>query len=138
MAQYQYLMAIGRDSGRSTLSHSCEFACQQRVLKIFPGHDYLRSEDGVVWLWHFLVNLHIYDSPFYFATSQSQCLMAIGRDSGSNIMCHSRGFALLPGRGYLCYKDRVVWLRHFMINLEFAYIYIYIYLYKYIDIYINI
>ena len=26
----------------------CRFACQQRVLKTFPGPGYLRSEDGVV------------------------------------------------------------------------------------------
>ena len=45
-AQSQYLMMIGRDSGLSTLCHSCGFACQQRVLKTFPGSDYLRSEDG--------------------------------------------------------------------------------------------
>ena len=51
---------IGRDGGLSTLCHSCGFACQQRVLKTFPGPDYLRSEDGVVWLWHSLVNLYIY------------------------------------------------------------------------------
>ena len=34
---------IGRDGG-----FSCGFACQQRVLKTFPGPGYLRSEDGVV------------------------------------------------------------------------------------------
>ena len=42
------------------LCHSCRFACQQRVLKKFPGPGYLHSEDGVVWLWHSLVNLYIY------------------------------------------------------------------------------
>ena len=42
------------------LCHNCGFACQQRVLKMFPGPGYLRSEDGVVWLWHPLVNLYIY------------------------------------------------------------------------------
>ena len=36
------------DGGLSTLCHSCGFACQQRVLKTFPGPGYLRSEDGVV------------------------------------------------------------------------------------------
>ena len=51
---------IGRDGGLSTLCHSCGFACQQRVLKTFPVPDYLRSEDGVVWLWHLLVNLYIW------------------------------------------------------------------------------
>ena len=28
----------------------CGFACQQRVLKTFPGPGYLYSEDGLVWL----------------------------------------------------------------------------------------
>ena len=39
---------IERDGGLSTLCHSCRFACQQRVLKTFPGPGYLHSEDGVV------------------------------------------------------------------------------------------
>ena len=39
---------IGRDGGLSTLCHSCGFACQQRVLKTFPGPSHLHSEDGVV------------------------------------------------------------------------------------------
>ena len=39
---------IGRDGGLNTLRHSCGFACQQRVLKTFPGPGYLHSEDGVV------------------------------------------------------------------------------------------
>ena len=48
---------IGRDGGLRTLCHSHGFACQQRVLKTFPGTGYPRSEDGIVWLWHSLVNL---------------------------------------------------------------------------------
>ena len=43
---------IGKDGGLNTLCHSCGFACQQRVLKTFPGPGYLHSKDGVVWLWH--------------------------------------------------------------------------------------
>ena len=39
---------IGMDGGLSTLCHSCGFACQQRVLKTFPGSGYLHSKDGVV------------------------------------------------------------------------------------------
>ena len=39
---------IGRDGGLSTLCHSSGFACQQRVLKEFPGTDYLHSKDEVV------------------------------------------------------------------------------------------
>ena len=38
---------IGENDGLSTLCHSCRFACQQRVLKTFPGLDYVCSEDGV-------------------------------------------------------------------------------------------
>ena len=46
--QSQYLMVIGRDGGLSTLCHSCGFACQQRVLKTFPGPGYPYSKDGIV------------------------------------------------------------------------------------------
>ena len=42
------LRVDGEGGGLSTLCHSCGFACQQRVLKTFPGPGYLRSEDGVV------------------------------------------------------------------------------------------
>ena len=42
------------------LCHSCGFACQQRVLKLFPSPGYLCSEDGVVWLWHWLVYIYTY------------------------------------------------------------------------------
>ena len=41
-----YKVYIYIDGGLSTLCHSCGFACQQRVLKTFPGPGYLRSEDG--------------------------------------------------------------------------------------------
>ena len=51
---------IGRDGGLSTLCHSCVLAFQQRVLKTIPGSGYLHSEDGVVWLWHPLLNLYIW------------------------------------------------------------------------------
>ena len=39
---------IGSDGGWSTLGHSYGFACQQRVLKMFPGPGYLHSNDGLV------------------------------------------------------------------------------------------
>ena len=42
------LRLIGKDGGLNTLCHSCGFACQQRVLKTFPGPGYLHSKDGVV------------------------------------------------------------------------------------------
>ena len=38
---------IGRDGGLSTLCYSCKFACQQSVLKTFPGPGLLSSNDGV-------------------------------------------------------------------------------------------
>ena len=44
------LVLTGRNGGLTTLCHSFGFACQQMVLKTFPGPDYLRSEDGVVLL----------------------------------------------------------------------------------------
>ena len=47
-AQSQCLMVIGTDGGLSSLCHSCGFACQQKVLKTFPGPGYLRSENGVI------------------------------------------------------------------------------------------
>ena len=46
--QSQYLILIERDGGLSTLCHSCSFACQQRVLTMFPGPCYLRCEGGIV------------------------------------------------------------------------------------------
>ena len=36
--------------GLSTLGHSCRFACQQRVLKKFPGSGYSHSVDEAVWV----------------------------------------------------------------------------------------
>ena len=51
---------IRTDGGLSTLCRCSRFASQQRVLKTFPSPGYLRSEDGVVWLWHLLLNLYIW------------------------------------------------------------------------------
>ena len=51
---------IWKDGGLSTVCHSCGLACQQSVLKTFFGPGFVLSEDGVVWLWHPLVNLSIY------------------------------------------------------------------------------
>ena len=45
----------------SDLCHSCRFACQQRMLKTFPGPGSLCAGDEVVWLWHLLANfIYIY------------------------------------------------------------------------------
>ena len=54
------LRLMRRDVGLSTLFHSCGFACQQRVLKTFPGPGYLHSEDGIVRLWHIYIYIYIY------------------------------------------------------------------------------
>ena len=98
---------IGRISGLSTLRHSYRLACQQRVLKMFPGSDYLHYKDGIVSLSPFLVTVDIYSSPFYLATAQSQCPMMIGRNSGLSTLCHNCRFAcqqkvlkMFPGPGF--------------------------------------
>ena len=115
MAQSQRLIVIGKDGGLSTLRPSCGFACQPRVLKMFPGPGHLLYEDGVVQLRHFLVNLYMYSSPFYLATVQSQCLAVIEMDGGLNPLCHSCRFVChqkvlktFPGPGYLGSEDVVV------------------------------
>ena len=99
----------------STLCYICGFTCHERVLKAFSGLYYFRSEDGVVWLCHFLVNLHIYGSPYYPATAKSQCLMVIWRDSGLSTSCHScrlgcqqRVIKMFPGAGYLWFEDEAI------------------------------
>ena len=115
---------IGRDGGLSTLCHSCGFACQQRVLKTFPGPGYLHSKDGVVWLWHPLVNLYIWLTISSCYSSIPLALGLIGRDGGLSTLCHSCGFAcqqrvlkMFPGPGYLHSEDGVVWLWHSLVNL---------------------
>ena len=131
------LRVVGRDGGLSTLCHSCRFACQQRVLNMFPGPGYFHSEDGVVWLWHPLVNLYIWLTISSCYGSIPLALGLIGRDGGLSTLCHSCGFACqqrvlktFPGPGYLRSKDGVVWLWHLLVNLcVCVYIYIYIYIY---------
>ena len=120
---------IGRDRGLSTLCHSCGFACQQRVLKTFPGPRYLRSKDCVVWLWHLLVNLYIWLTISSYYGSIPLASRLIWRDRDLSTLCHSCGFAChqgvlkrFPSPGYLRSKDGVVWLWHMI------YIYIYIYI----------
>ena len=87
------LRLIGRDGDLSTLWNSCRFACEQRVLKTFPGPGYLRSEDGVVWLWHLLVNLYIWLTISSCYGSIPLVLGLIGRDGGLSTLCHSSRFA---------------------------------------------
>ena len=45
--------------------HNCEFACQQRVLKTFPGPGYFHSDDGVVYAYIYIymyIYIYIYPS----------------------------------------------------------------------------
>ena len=113
------LVLIKIDGTLSTLSHSCGFASQQRVLKTFSGTDYLHSEDSVVWLCHPLVNLYVWItiSPCHGTI----CLASgsIGRDGGLSTLCHNCRFAcqkrvlkMFPCPGYLHSEDGLVWLWH--------------------------
>ena len=111
----------------STLCYICGFTCHERVLKTFSGLYYFRSEDDVCWLCHFLVNLHIYGSPYYPATAQSQCLMVIWRDSGLSsscnsyrLVCQQRVTKMFSGAGYLCFEDDSIWIWHFLVNLHIS------------------
>ena len=42
------LMLIERDGGLSTLCHNCGFDYKDKVVKTFPGLDYVCCKDGVV------------------------------------------------------------------------------------------
>ena len=84
---------IGRDSGCSTLCKSCGVACQQRVLKTFPGPGYLQSGDGVVWLWHPLVNCYTWFTISFCYGSIPLALGLIGRVGDLSTLCNSYGFA---------------------------------------------
>ena len=83
---------IERDGGLSTLCHSCGCSCQQRVLKTLPDPGYGRYEDGVVWLWHLLVNLYIWLIISSCYRSILLTLGLIGRDGGLRTLCHSCGW----------------------------------------------
>ena len=60
----------------------------QRSIKTFFGIGYFCSEDRVVWIWHFLVNLLIYLGHHFFTIAQSQCLLMIGSYDGLNTLYH--------------------------------------------------
>ena len=117
------LRLISGDGGSCALCHSSGFTCQQKVLKTFNSLGYLCSEDGVVWLWHQLVN-------FYIGITISSCygsiplaLGLIGSDGGFRTLCHScqiasqqRVLKIFPCPGYLCSENGVVWLWHRLVN----------------------
>ena len=66
---------------------------------------------------------YIYGSPFYLATSQSQCFIAIGRDGDLSTQCHNCGFAYqhrvlktFPGLGYLRSEVIIIYLYFILFN----------------------
>ena len=108
---------ITRGGGLSILCQSFRFCSQKRVLKTFPRPGYLRSDDGVVWLWHLLVYLYIWLS---ISSSYGSIPFALGlimNDGGLSNLCHSyRGFfqhrvvKSFPSPDYLPSEVHVVWL----------------------------
>ena len=88
---------IGRYGSLSTLYYGCGFTCQQGVQKTFHGPGYLHSKDGVVWLWHSVVNLYTWLTILYCYVSIHLALGLIGRDGGLITLCHCCG--LLFSRG---------------------------------------
>ena len=118
------LEPIGRDGVWKTLCHSGGFACQQGVLKTFPAHGYVPSKDGVVWLWHSLVNLYIRLDILSCSDSIPLALGLIRRDvglstrsHGCGFPCHHKALKKFPGSGYLSSEGGVVWLWHSVVNL---------------------
>ena len=103
------------------------------VIKTFPVPNYLSSKDGVVWLFHLLLNLHIYSSLFHDATAQSlgpkcwrqklwfECSVSYARSHSCRFDYQQRVMKSFPDIGYLCSRDSVVWLRHVVLHI---YIYI--------------
>ena len=106
------LVLIRRNSGLSTLCHSCRFACQQRVLKTVPGPGYLHSGDGVLWLWHSLVYFYMY------------------------IQCHW-GFVLKIAymHNVLCFASMIMFLDGLYVDPDFLlYLFLFIHLLIFVDL----
>ena len=80
---------IVRDSRLTILCWTCGFACQQSLLKTFPGPGYLHTDDRVVWLWHPLVNLYVWHTISSCYRSIPLALVLIVRDGGLSALCHS-------------------------------------------------
>ena len=136
---------IERDGGLSTLCHSCGCSCQQRVLKTLPDPGYRRYEDGVVWLWHLLVNLYIWLIISSCYRSILLTLGLIGRDGGLRTLCHSCGWRVcLSPEGaknvsWSWLSPLRVWGSLTMaFTGKFIYIYIYIHTHEHTCTYIQI
>ena len=116
----------GADGGLSTLSHGCGLACQQMVVQTFPLWWSLHSDDGVVWLWHPLVNWYIWLNISSCYGSIPLAWGLIGSYCGLSTLCQSCVFACqkrvlktIPGSGCLHSESGVVWLWH---RLEYLYV----------------
>ena len=114
---------IGRGDVLNTLCHSGGFACQERMLKTFSGPVFYHSKDGVVWLWHLLVNLYLWLTISSWYGSIPLGLGLIGRDTGLSTLGHSCGLAFqqsvlkaFPASGYLHSENGVVRLWHPLVN----------------------
>ena len=119
---------IGWDCRLSTLCHRSGFVCQEWVLETFPGAGYVWSEDGVIWLWHPLVNLYIWLTISSCYGSIPLALGLIGRDGGFRSLCYGWRFGsqqrvqkLFPGPGYLWSEVWEVWLWYPLVNFYIWY-----------------
>ena len=119
---------IGRDHGVSTLRYASGFACQQGLLKTFPGRGYIHSEDGEVWLWHSLVNLYICLTNLSCYSSITLPLGLNWWDGSLSTLCHGLVFSCqqrvletFPGPWYICLEYGVVWPWHSLVSLYMAY-----------------
>ena len=118
------LWFITRGGGLSILCQSFIFCSQKWVLKTFPLPDYLRSEDGVVWLWHLLVHFYTWLSISSSYASIPFVLGLIMSDGGLSTLCHSywvffqhRVVKSFPGPGYLPSEGHVAWLWYLLVTL---------------------
>ena len=116
-------MLIRKDVALRTLCHSRVFPCHRRVLKFFSGPGYVHSEDGVVWLWHPLVNLYVWLTISSRYGSIPLGLGLIARDGGLSTLCHSSDFACQErklktflGAGHLHSVDGIAWVWHPFVN----------------------
>ena len=78
--------------------------------------------------------------PVEFFSAQELCSAVIFVMPWSLVVLFAVGNCLLPedtklftDPGYCRFKDRLVWLWHFLVNLNFIYTYIYLYIYIYIS-----
>ena len=99
--------------------------CQQRVLKTFPCPGYLHANDGLVWLWHLLVNLYIWLTISFCYPSLPFYLGLMGRDGNLSTLCNSFRFPCqqsvletLSNPGYFSSEDGAFLVWYLLVNLH--------------------